>query len=148
MEGHVAKGLEHASRRGHGDLGQRRVVRFGKKLCQIGCLADTIEGLGVIVRTVVGMAPVIYARRERFLPFLISDQDLALGSRTFEFTNFIEAFGFMSKVALVAEKMDHHPNWSNVYNSVVIELTTHSAGNTVTDKDRKLAQAIDSISLN
>lgn len=68
-------------------------------------------------------------------------------TRTFEFTNFVEAFGFMSKVALVAEKMDHHPNWSNIYNSVVIELTTHSAGNTVTDKDRKLAQAIDSVSL-
>ena len=66
-------------------------------------------------------------------------------TRTFEFANFVEAFGFMSKVALVAEKMDHHPNWSNVYNSVVIELTTHSEGNTVTDKDRKLAQAIDQL---
>ena len=51
----------------------------------------------------------------------------------------------MTKVALLAEKMDHHPNWSNVYNSVVIELTTHSEGNTVTDKDRKLAQAIDQL---
>ena len=66
-------------------------------------------------------------------------------TRTFEFANFVEAFGFMSKVALVAEKMDHHPNWSNVYNSVVIELTTHSEGNTVTDRDRKLAQAIDQL---
>ena len=66
-------------------------------------------------------------------------------SRTFQFSNFVEAFGFMSRVALVAEKMDHHPNWSNVYNSVTIQLTTHSAGNTVTDNDRQLAQAIDQL---
>lgn len=65
--------------------------------------------------------------------------------RTFEFKNFVEAFGFMSSVALVAEKMEHHPNWSNVYNTVTIELTTHDAGNTVTDKDRKLAEAIDKL---
>lgn len=66
-------------------------------------------------------------------------------TRKFEFTNFIEAFGFMSKVALVAEKMDHHPNWRNVYNSVIIELTTHSEGNIVTEKDRKLARTIDQL---
>ena len=65
--------------------------------------------------------------------------------RTFEFNNFIEAFGFMSKVALIAEKMDHHPNWSNVYNRVEISLCTHDAGNTVTDKDRDLAAAINKI---
>lgn len=66
--------------------------------------------------------------------------------RTFKFRDFKEAFGFMTRVALVAEKMDHHPNWSNVYNTVTIELTTHDAGNMVTDKDRKLAQAIDQLS--
>lgn len=65
--------------------------------------------------------------------------------RTFEFSNFIEAFGFMSKVAIIAEKMNHHPNWSNVYNKVVIELTTHDQGNIVTDRDRKLAAAIDKL---
>lgn len=65
--------------------------------------------------------------------------------RTFEFKNFVEAFGFMSSVAIIAEKMDHHPNWSNVYNTVVIELTTHDAGNTVTDKDRELAAKIDEL---
>ena len=65
--------------------------------------------------------------------------------RTFEFNNFVEAFGFMSKVALIAEKMDHHPNWSNVYHQVTIELSTHDQGNTVTDKDRKLAAAIDEL---
>lgn len=64
---------------------------------------------------------------------------------TFEFKNFTEAFGFMTKVALIAEKMDHHPNWSNVWNKVNIELTTHDAGNTVTEKDRKLAKAIEGL---
>jgi len=66
-------------------------------------------------------------------------------SQTFEFKNFIEAFGFMSQVAIIAEKMNHHPNWSNVYNKVTIELTTHDAGNVVTDKDRNLAKAIDAL---
>ena len=65
--------------------------------------------------------------------------------RTFEFGNFVEAFGFMTKVAILAEKADHHPNWSNVYNKVVIELTTHDAGNVVTDRDRDLAKAIDQL---
>ncbi len=64
---------------------------------------------------------------------------------TIEFKDFIEAFGFMTKVAIVAEKMDHHPNWSNVYNTVKINLTTHDAGNTITEKDRKLAAKIDEI---
>ena len=66
-------------------------------------------------------------------------------SRTFKFEDFQEAFAFMTRVAFLAEKHDHHPNWSNVYNTVVIELTTHDAGNTVTEKDRKLAKAIDQI---
>lgn len=66
-------------------------------------------------------------------------------TRTIEFNNFVEAFGFMSQVAIIAEKMNHHPNWSNVYNKVSFELTTHDSGNTVTEKDRELAKAIDSI---
>lgn len=65
--------------------------------------------------------------------------------RTFKFGNFIEAFGFMSKVAIIAEKMDHHPNWSNVYNTVNIELSTHDQGNIVTDRDHQLAAAIDEL---
>jgi len=65
--------------------------------------------------------------------------------RTFKFSDFKEAFGFMTRVAFIAEKMDHHPTWSNVYNSVTIELTTHDAGNVVTEKDRKLALAIDQL---
>lgn len=64
-------------------------------------------------------------------------------TRTFEFKNFIDAFAFMTKVAFEAEKMNHHPNWSNSYNSVTISLTTHEEGNTVTDKDEKLAKKID-----
>ena len=65
--------------------------------------------------------------------------------RQFTFADFSEAFAFMTRVALLAEKMDHHPFWTNVYNKVTIELTTHDAGDVVTDKDRKLAGAIDSL---
>ena len=65
--------------------------------------------------------------------------------RKFEFKNFSEAFAFMTRVALEAEKMDHHPNWTNVYNTVEITLNTHSAGNVVTEKDRKLAKKIDAL---
>jgi 4a-hydroxytetrahydrobiopterin dehydratase len=63
--------------------------------------------------------------------------------RKFEFKDFSQAFAFMTRVALAAEKMDHHPAWTNVYNTVEISLSTHSAGNIVTEKDRKLAQKID-----
>ena len=65
--------------------------------------------------------------------------------KSFKFKDFVEAFGFMSQVAIKAEKMSHHPEWKNVYNQVDIELTTHSAGSTVTDKDKELAEAIDKI---
>ena len=65
--------------------------------------------------------------------------------RKFEFKNFSEAFAFMTRVARAAEKMDHHPLWTNVYNKVEIWLSTHDAGNTVTEKDRKLATVIDKI---
>lgn len=63
----------------------------------------------------------------------------------FQFDDFVEAFAFMTKVAIVAEKMNHHPNWSNVYNKVVIELSTHDAGNIVTEKDHQLAREIDKL---
>ena len=66
-------------------------------------------------------------------------------TRKFEFKDFSQAFAFMTRVALAAEKMDHHPDWSNVYNTVEIRLSTHSAGDIVTDKDRKLAKAIDAM---
>ena len=64
-------------------------------------------------------------------------------TRTFEFKNFIKAFSFMTQVAIEAEKLNHHPNWSNEYNKVIIKLSTHDAGNIITNKDRELAQAID-----
>jgi 4a-hydroxytetrahydrobiopterin dehydratase len=65
--------------------------------------------------------------------------------KTFTFSNFTEAFGFMTKVAIEAEKMNHHPTWTNTWNRVSFELCTHDAGNTVTDKDRKLATIIDDL---
>ncbi len=60
--------------------------------------------------------------------------------RKFEFKNFSEAFAFMTRVALEAEKMDHHPDWSNVYNTVEISLSTHSAGDVVTEKDQEAGE--------
>ena|SRR5688572_10281504 len=65
-------------------------------------------------------------------------------SKKFTFKNFNEAFGFMSRVALVAEKMDHHPEWSNVYKTVDVTLSTHDAGG-LTELDVKLAEAMDQI---
>lgn len=60
----------------------------------------------------------------------------------FKFDDFVSAFAFMTAVAIRAEKANHHPEWSNVYNRVNIKLTTHDAGNTVTDKDRELSRVI------
>ncbi|NTS40090.1 4a-hydroxytetrahydrobiopterin dehydratase [Flavisolibacter sp. BT320] len=65
--------------------------------------------------------------------------------RKFEFSDFSEAFAFMTRVAMVAEKMNHHPRWTNVWNTVEVWLNTHDAGNVVTEKDRKLAEKIDSL---
>ena len=67
--------------------------------------------------------------------------------RKFQFKDFSEAFAFMARVALEAEKMDHHPLWTNVYNTVEIWLSTHSAGDVVTSKDRQLAEKIDDLVL-
>lgn len=65
--------------------------------------------------------------------------------RSFEFKDFVEAFTFMTAVAFAAEKMGHHPTWTNVYNKVDIQLFTHEAKDCVTDKDVKLSKEIDSI---
>jgi len=62
--------------------------------------------------------------------------------KSFKFSNFIEAFGFMTRIAFEAEKINHHPEWSNVYNSVSIKLSTHDVGG-ITDYDIKLAKIID-----
>ena len=66
--------------------------------------------------------------------------------RKFQFKDFSEAFAFMTRVALAAEKMDHHPEWKNVYNTVEVWLSTHDAGDVVTEKDKKLASKIDKLS--
>ena len=65
--------------------------------------------------------------------------------RKFAFENFSEAFAFMTRVALEAEKMDHHPKWTNVWNTVEVWLNTHSAGDKITEKDRQLSKKIDAL---
>ena len=66
-------------------------------------------------------------------------------TKTFTFKDFTEAFGFMTKVAIVAEKLNHHPTWTNTWNTVSFKLSTHDAGNTVTDLDHTLAKSIDKL---
>ena len=72
------------------------------------------------------------------------EQDNQL-KRTFEFKNFSQAFAFMTRVAFVAENMNHHPDWSNSWNKVTISLSTHDAGNIITEKDHEMAKSIDAI---
>lgn len=70
------------------------------------------------------------------------DEQRDVINKTFTFKNFNQAFGFMTRTALLAEKMDHHPEWFNVYNKVEVTLTTHDAGG-ITELDIKLARAMD-----
>lgn len=65
-------------------------------------------------------------------------------SKTFEFKSFVAAFGWMTRVAIHAEKMNHHPEWSNAYNRVEVTLTTHDAGG-LTERDLKLARILDGL---
>lgn len=65
--------------------------------------------------------------------------------RKFKFKDFSEAFAFMTRVAIAAEKADHHPTWTNTYNTVEIWLSTHDAGNIVSEKDHQLSKAIDKL---
>jgi len=65
--------------------------------------------------------------------------------KKFQFNDFVNAFSFMTRVAILAEKADHHPTWKNTWNTVEIWLSTHDAGNIITEKDRQLASAIDSV---
>lgn len=65
--------------------------------------------------------------------------------KKFEFADFSEAFAFMTRVAILAEKQNHHPLWTNVWNKVEIWLSTHDAGNIITEKDKQLAAAIDAL---
>lgn len=91
-------------------------------------MTDKLDGNAV--ETLLGIPP----------GWSLSDDGLAV-SATLEFSNFVEAFGFMSEVAIEAEKIDHHPEWSNVWNRVSITLTTHDAGG-LTERDIALARAI------
>lgn len=75
------------------------------------------------------------------------DENNAL-TREFTFTDFSEAFAFMTQVAIAAEKANHHPEWTNVWNRVSFRLSTHDAGDIVTEKDRALAAEIDRIAEN
>lgn len=65
--------------------------------------------------------------------------------KTFVFKDFIEAIAWMVKASFAIEKLNHHPEWTNVYNKVFVLLCTHDAGNTITDKDRKLAEVLDKV---
>ncbi|MFA9212912.1 MAG: 4a-hydroxytetrahydrobiopterin dehydratase [Candidatus Methylacidiphilales bacterium] len=65
-------------------------------------------------------------------------------TKTFVFKSFVEAVSWMVKVSFSIEKLNHHPEWTNVYNKVHVTLTTHDAGNTITEKDRELAKVLDS----
>ena len=65
--------------------------------------------------------------------------------KTFKFQKFLDAMEFMSKCIDPIEAVNHHPEWSNVYNKVTVKLTTQDAGNTITEKDRKLAEALDEV---
>jgi 4a-hydroxytetrahydrobiopterin dehydratase len=78
------------------------------------------------------------------LPNWTATRDGKAIARSFRFADFNEAFGFMTRVALLADKADHHPEWSNVYNRVQIELTTHDA-NGLSQRDAALAKAIDAL---
>lgn len=66
-------------------------------------------------------------------------------SKTFVFEDFAEAISWMVKASFAIEKLNHHPEWTNVYNKVMVKLTTHDAGNTLTEKDRQLAIALDAV---
>ena len=97
------------------------------------------------------MAPDLYlwSRRRTLVrnanhPIMWKEADNNL-IREFRFKDFQEAFTFMTRVAFIAEKMNHHPAWFNVYNYVRIELSTHDAGDVVTERDRRLALAIDEV---
>lgn len=78
------------------------------------------------------------------LPLWRYDAERGAIVRAFRFADFLEAFGFMTRVALLAERADHHPEWSNVWNKVDIALTTHDAGG-ITTRDIALAEAIDAL---
>ncbi|HEY9298246.1 MAG TPA: 4a-hydroxytetrahydrobiopterin dehydratase [Phormidium sp.] len=95
---------------------------------------------GMSMATVLSSSDLNAAMKE-LTGWTIEDKKL---HRQFEFPSFVEAFGFMSSVALVAESMEHHPEWFNVYNRVTVDLTTHDAGG-ITIKDVELARRMNKL---
>ncbi|MEJ8476398.1 4a-hydroxytetrahydrobiopterin dehydratase [Roseibium algae] len=87
----------------------------------------------------------IQSRLTQMTGWVLGEGEREVISRRYQFKNFNEAFGFMTRVALMAEKMNHHPEWSNVYRTVDVTLTTHDAGG-LTELDFKLATAMDAYS--
>ena len=83
----------------------------------------------------------IAKRLQELEGWILSDDALSI-HKTFKFGNFVEAFGFMTECAIHAEKLDHHPEWSNVYRTVEVKLTTHSA-NGLTELDFKMASKME-----
>lgn len=75
----------------------------------------------------------------------VETEDKSHLAASFKFENFIEAFAFMTEVAFFAEQQGHHPDWSNVYNTVDVQLSTHDAGDIVTKKDEQLAATMEKI---
>jgi 4a-hydroxytetrahydrobiopterin dehydratase len=98
---------------------------------------------------------ILFTNEKKFAPTAKDNTDSLINTgwketknklhKKFEFKNFSEAFGFMTRVAIEAEKMNHHPEWKNVWNTVEFWLSTHDAGDVVTEKDKKLAAKIDSL---
>jgi 4a-hydroxytetrahydrobiopterin dehydratase len=109
--------------------GWRRAIRGTMETREVATMAEKLTG---------------NARRSELakLPGWSEVKDRDAITRKFTFSDFNEAFGFMTRAALIAEKLDHHPEWFNVYNKVEVTLATHDAGG-VTERDVKLAQAMD-----
>lgn len=105
--------------------------------------------MGIIVQRRWYIACAQYFHRHTNATIMWTEENLAEGGnalkKSFTFKDFSDAFAFMTRVALLAEKHDHHPCWSNVYNKVDITLNTHSEGNTITEKDRTMATEIDKL---
>ena len=109
--------------------GWRRAIRGTMEMREVATMAEKLTG---------------NARKSALakLPSWSEVKDRDAITRKFTFSDFNEAFGFMMRVAMIAEKLDHHPEWFNVYNKVEVTLATHDAGG-VTERDVKLAQAMD-----
>ncbi len=97
------------------------------------------------------MKPVVLASKSEIKVFLDTHDSWSLKNqklhREYVFKDFVEAFGFMSQIALISERMNHHPEWCNVYKHLIVDLTTHEVGG-VSQRDFDLARKMDQISLN